>query len=74
MGAELATALAVEAGHGYIYIVEPSGVFEADPNLTNKALRRQPESFLSHAPTLEDRRRSHGLDRAPAGDGARNAQ
>lgn len=36
MGAELATALAGSEGRGHIYIVEPTGVFEDDPNLTNK--------------------------------------
>ena len=35
-GAELSTSLAGTAGRGYIYIVEPTGTFEDDPNLTNK--------------------------------------
>jgi rifampin ADP-ribosylating transferase len=35
-GAELATALAGEEGRGHIYLVEPTGTFEDDPNLTNK--------------------------------------
>jgi len=35
-GAELATALAVSAERGRVYVVEPSGPFEDDPNVTNK--------------------------------------
>lgn len=35
-GAELATALAGSEGRGHIYIVEPLGPFEDDPNVTNK--------------------------------------
>jgi Rifampin ADP-ribosyl transferase len=35
-GAELATALAGSAKRGHIYIVEPMGPFEDDPNVTNK--------------------------------------
>ena len=35
-GAELATALAGSAERGHIYIVEPMGQFEDDPNVTNK--------------------------------------
>lgn len=35
-GAELATALAGNGDRGRIYIVEPTGPFEDDPNVTNK--------------------------------------
>ena len=35
-GAELATALGGEEGRGHIYVVEPTGPFEDDPNVTNK--------------------------------------
>jgi Rifampin ADP-ribosyl transferase len=35
-GAELATALSGEGGRGRIYVVEPTGPFEDDPNVTNK--------------------------------------
>lgn len=35
-GAELATALAGNTGRGRIYVVEPTGPFEDDPNVTNK--------------------------------------
>ena len=34
--AELATAFAGSDGRGHIYVVEPSGPFEDDPNVTNK--------------------------------------
>ena len=35
-GAELATALAGSGERGHIYVVEPLGPFEDDPNVTNK--------------------------------------
>ena len=35
-GAELATALAGSSERGRIYVVEPTGPFEDDPNVTNK--------------------------------------
>jgi hypothetical protein len=35
-GAELATALAGDDDRGHIYVVEPTGPFEDDPNVTNK--------------------------------------
>jgi rifampin ADP-ribosylating transferase len=35
-GAELSTALAGSAERGRIYVVEPLGPFEDDPNVTNK--------------------------------------
>ncbi len=35
-GAELATALAGAAESGHVYVVEPTGPFEDDPNVTNK--------------------------------------
>ncbi len=35
-GAELAVALAGADGRGHVYVVEPTGPFEDDPNLTNK--------------------------------------
>ena len=35
-GAELATALAGSGERGHIYVVEPQGPFEDDPNVTNK--------------------------------------
>jgi hypothetical protein len=35
-GAELATALAGREDRGHIYVVEPLGPFEDDPNVTDK--------------------------------------
>jgi rifampin ADP-ribosylating transferase len=35
-GAELATALAASGERGHVYVVEPTGPFEDDPNVTNK--------------------------------------
>lgn len=50
-GAELGTALAGLVGHGHIYVVEPTGTFEDDPNLTNKKFRGNPtESYRTRAP------------------------
>ena len=34
-GAELAVALAGDDGAGHVYVVEPTGPFEDDPNVTN---------------------------------------
>jgi rifampin ADP-ribosylating transferase len=41
-GAELATALAAAEGRGHVYIVEPLGTFEDDPNVTNKRFPGNP--------------------------------
>lgn len=41
-GAELASSLAGVGNRGYIYIVEPTGSFEDDPNLTNKRFPGNP--------------------------------
>lgn len=46
-GAELSAG----PGRGRIYIVEPTGAFENDPNLTNKKFPGNPtQSFRSHKP------------------------
>ena len=43
--------LAVGAGHGRIYIVEPTGSIEDDPNLTNKRFPGNPtKSYRSRNP------------------------
>jgi rifampin ADP-ribosylating transferase len=50
-GAELATALAGTGERGHIYLVEPSGPFEDDPNLTNKRFPGNPtQSYRSRHP------------------------
>lgn len=41
-GAELATALAGTGERGHIYVVEPLGPFEDDPNVTNKRFPGNP--------------------------------
>ena len=41
-GAELATALADTRDRGHIYVVEPLGPFEDDPNVTNKRFPGNP--------------------------------
>jgi len=41
-GAELATALAGSGERGHIYVVEPLGPFEDDPNVTNKRFPGNP--------------------------------
>jgi rifampin ADP-ribosylating transferase len=41
-GAELSMSLAGLEGRGHIYVVEPTGSFEDDPNLTNKRFPGNP--------------------------------
>jgi rifampin ADP-ribosylating transferase len=41
-GAQLATALAGGAGRGYVYLVDPLGPFEDDPNVTDKKFPGNP--------------------------------
>ena len=50
-GAELATALAGSTDRGVVYIVEPTGTFEDDPNLTNKRFPGNPtQSYRTRHP------------------------
>lgn len=50
-GAELATALAGDGGRGHIYVVEPTGAFEDDPNVTDKRFPGNPtQSYRTRAP------------------------
>jgi len=50
-GAGLAAALAKGSGHERVYIVEPTGSFENDPNVTNKKFPGNPtRSYRSKAP------------------------
>ncbi len=45
--------LAVGEGPGRVYVVEPTGPYEEDPNLTNKRFRGNPtKSFRSREPLL----------------------
>jgi hypothetical protein len=50
-GAELATALAGSEERGHIYVVEPLGPFEDDPNVTDKRFPGNPtESYRTREP------------------------
>ena len=50
-GAGLAAALAKGEGHGHVYIVEPTGPFENDPNVTDKKFPGNPtRSYRSLSP------------------------
>lgn len=50
-GAQLAAALAGRDDRGHIYVVEPLGPFEDDPNVTNKKFPGNPtESYRTRSP------------------------
>lgn len=50
-GAELASSLSGADGRGYIYVVEPLGPFEDDPNVTNKRFPGNPtRSYRTQEP------------------------
>jgi rifampin ADP-ribosylating transferase len=50
-GAGLAAALAKGDGHERVYVVEPTGSFENDPNVTDKKFPGNPtRSYRSQAP------------------------
>jgi rifampin ADP-ribosylating transferase len=50
-GAELSMAFANLGGLGHVYIVEPTGTFEDDPNVTNKRFSGNPtRSYRTPAP------------------------
>jgi tetratricopeptide (TPR) repeat protein len=50
-GATLAASLAKAEGKEHIYIVEPTGTYENDPNVTDKKFPGNPtRSYRSHAP------------------------
>ncbi len=49
--AELATALAGSGERGHIYVVQPMGPFEDDPNVTNKRFPGNPtQSYRTRHP------------------------
>lgn len=51
LAAQMAAALTGIEGRGHVYIVEPTGPFEDDPNVTNKRFRGNPtKSFRSRHP------------------------
>jgi len=50
-GAELASALAGTGRRGHIYVVDPAGPFEDDPNVTNKRFPGNPtQSYRTRQP------------------------
>ncbi|GAB3302598.1 NAD(+)--rifampin ADP-ribosyltransferase [Geodermatophilus aquaeductus] len=50
-GAELATALAGDEERGHVYVVEPLGSFEDDPNVTDKRFPGNPtQSYRTRSP------------------------
>ncbi|RBY74554.1 NAD(+)--rifampin ADP-ribosyltransferase [Blastococcus sp. TF02-09] len=50
-GAELATALAGTPERGHVYVVEPLGSFEDDPNVTDKRFPGNPtQSYRTRSP------------------------
>ncbi|MEO7754084.1 MAG: NAD(+)--rifampin ADP-ribosyltransferase [Terracoccus sp.] len=50
-GAELAGALSGDEGRGHVYVVEPLGPFEDDPNVTDKRFPGNPtQSYRSGDP------------------------
>jgi rifampin ADP-ribosylating transferase len=50
-GAELSTALAGSGERGHVYVVEPLGPFEDDPNVTDKRFPGNPtESYRTRHP------------------------
>jgi rifampin ADP-ribosylating transferase len=50
-GAGLAAALAKGDGPEHVYLVEPTGAFENDPNVTDKKFRGKPtRSYRTRAP------------------------
>ena len=58
--------LAKGDGPERIYVVEPTGAFEDDPNLTDKRFPGNPtKSYRSRAPA-QSRRRGHGMGATPA--------
>lgn len=52
-GAELAMSLSGLEGRGHIYVVQPTGPFEDDPNLTNKKFPGNPtKSYRTTEPLV----------------------
>jgi len=51
LAAQMAAALTGVEGRGHVYIVEPTGPFEDDPNVTNKRFRGNPtKSYRTRHP------------------------
>lgn len=51
LAAQMAAALTGSEGRGHVYMVEPTGPFEDDPNVTNKRFKGNPtKSYRSRHP------------------------
>jgi rifampin ADP-ribosylating transferase len=51
LAAQMATALRGIQGRGHVYVMEPTGPFEDDPNVTNKRFRGNPtKSYRTRHP------------------------
>ena len=72
-GAELATSLAGIGERGHIYVVEPEGELEDDPNVTDKRFPGNPTQVLPHPPCAASGRRGGELGGPPAGGAAGDA-
>mgnify|MGYP003351037233 CR=1 FL=1 len=61
--AELATALAASDARGHVYVVEPTGPFEDDPNVTDKKFPGNPTRSYRSAEPLRVVREIHDWPR-----------
>ena len=65
-GAELATALVGSEERGRIYVIEPLGCFEDDPNVTNKRFPGNPtQSYRTKEPLRVVREVEHWQGHSP---------
>lgn len=66
LAAQMATALTGVEGRGHVYIVEPTGPFEDDPNVTNKRFRGNPtKSYRSRHPLRIVGEVDHWVEHSP---------
>ena len=66
-GAGLAAELAAGEGAPRVYVVEPTGAFEDDPNVTDKKFPGNPDPVLPQPAPDPGPRRGGGLDPADPG-------
>ena len=62
LAAEFAVMLGPDGAEPHVYIVEPTGDFEDDPNVTDKKFPGNPRALLSDERTVGCGRRGHRLD------------
>lgn len=60
-GAGRAAETARGNGRPRVYVVEPSGEFDNDPNRHGQEISRQSDAFVSEQPSPESRRRARAL-------------